>query len=101
MAAGRRSGPNMSPRSAPERTGRPVSLNREAKRIVEGLRTPGLPAEQLLEVLTCCFGDGREIARKKWVGVVMGGRPLRSRVNPGEFGRCGLRSCVRPLCAVR
>ena len=44
------------------RTGRPVSLNREAKRIVEGLRTPGLPAEQLLEVLTCRFGDGREIA---------------------------------------
>ena len=44
------------------RTGRPVSLNREAKRIVEGLRTPGLPAEQLLEVLTCRFGDGRETA---------------------------------------
>ena len=31
-------------------------------RIVEGLRTPGLPAEQLLEVMTCRFGDGREIA---------------------------------------
>ena len=44
------------------RTGQPVSFNREAKRIVEGLRTPGRPAEQLLEVLTCRFADGREVA---------------------------------------
>ena len=44
------------------RTGQPVSLNREAKRIVEGLRTPGRPAEQLLEVVTCRFADGREVA---------------------------------------
>ena len=33
-------------------TGRPVSLNREARRIVEGLRNPGQSAEQLLEVIT-------------------------------------------------
>ena len=43
-------------------TGNPVSLNREAKRIVEGLRTPGHPPEQLLEVMTCRFADGREIS---------------------------------------
>ena len=43
-------------------SGRPTSLNREARRIVEGLRSPGRPAEELLEVMTCRFADGREIA---------------------------------------
>ena len=33
-------------------TGRPVSLNREARRIVEGMCNPGQSAEQLLEVMT-------------------------------------------------
>ena len=42
-------------------TGRPVSLNREARRIVEGLRAPGEPAERLLEAITCRLADGREI----------------------------------------
>ena len=41
------------------RTGRLVSLNREARRIVAGL---GRPAEQLLEVMTCRRADGREMA---------------------------------------
>ena len=41
-------------------TGRPVSLNREARRIVEELRTAGRPAEHLLEVVTCRHADGRE-----------------------------------------
>ena len=44
------------------RTGRPVSLNREARRIVESLRAPGQTPEQLLDVLTWHFADGREIA---------------------------------------
>ena len=44
------------------RTGRPLSSNREANRIVEPLRTPGRPAEELLEVLTCRLADGREVA---------------------------------------
>ena len=44
------------------RTGTPVSLNREATRIVGGLRTPGRSPEQLLEVLTVRRADGREIA---------------------------------------
>ena len=43
-------------------TGRVVSLNREARRIVEGLRQPGSPTEDLLEVITCQRADGREIA---------------------------------------
>ena len=41
-------------------SGGAVSLNREARRIVEEIRTPGFPAEQLLEVMTCRFADGRE-----------------------------------------
>ena len=44
------------------RTGTPVSLNREAKRIVGGLRLPDRSPEQLLEVLTFRRADGREIA---------------------------------------
>ena len=44
------------------RIGHPVSLNREAKRIVSGLRMPDRTPEQLLEVLTYRRGDGREIA---------------------------------------
>ena len=43
-------------------TGRPASLNREARRIVESLCSPGQSAEQLLEVITCRRADGREIA---------------------------------------
>ena len=44
------------------RTGHAVSLNREARRIVETLRMPGHTAEDLLGILTCRFSDGREIA---------------------------------------
>ena len=42
--------------------GRPASLNREARRIVEILCSPGQSAEQLLGVLTFRRADGREIA---------------------------------------
>ena len=44
------------------RTGNPVSFNREARRIVEPLRTAGQPPEELLEVITCRRADGREVA---------------------------------------
>ena len=40
---------------------RPVSFNREARRIVEPLRMPGRPLEDLLALVTCRRGDGREI----------------------------------------
>ena len=43
------------------RTRNPVSLNREAKRIVGSLRTPDRSPEQLLEMMTYRRADGREI----------------------------------------
>ncbi len=43
------------------KTGQPVSLNKEAKRILVGLHMPDRPLEELLEVLTCRRTDGREI----------------------------------------
>ena len=42
-------------------SGRLVSFNREARRIVEHLRTPGRALEELLGVVTCRRGDGREV----------------------------------------
>ena len=39
-----------------------VSLNREARRIVESLCVPGQSAEQLMETVTCHRADGRELA---------------------------------------
>ncbi|MDE0387642.1 MAG: ATP-binding protein, partial [Rhodospirillales bacterium] len=44
------------------RTGRPVSVNREARRIVEGLRTADRPVEELLETMSFRRGDGREVS---------------------------------------
>ena len=43
-------------------SGRAVSFNREARRIVEGLRTPGRSVEGLLEVVTLRRADGREVS---------------------------------------
>ena len=42
-------------------TGRPVSFNREVRRLVGMLHSPDASPEQLLEVMTCRRGDGREI----------------------------------------
>ena len=47
-------------------TGQPESYNREAARIGEALRTPGQPIEQLLELITCRRGDGREFSLKEF-----------------------------------
>ena len=44
------------------RTARPVSLNREAKRIVAGLLDPGQTIEELLQVVRYRLTDGQEIA---------------------------------------
>ena len=46
-------------------SGRVVSLNREARRIVEGLRLPGHPAEQLLEVMSFRRADGHEVSLRE------------------------------------
>ena len=43
-------------------TARPVSLNREARRIVGGLQSPDQPVEQLLDMMTCRRADGRQVA---------------------------------------
>ena len=43
-------------------TGAPVSFNREARRIVDGLRNPDQTTEQLLEVVTVRRADGRKIS---------------------------------------
>ena len=43
-------------------TARPVSFNREARRIVGGLQSPDQPVEQLLDMMTCRRADGREVA---------------------------------------
>ena len=43
-------------------SGRPVSFNREARRIVEGLRVPGRTPEELLEVISFRRADGREVS---------------------------------------
>ena len=47
-------------------TGQPVYTNREATRIVEPLRTPSRPTEDLLQSMTCRFRDGREVALDRY-----------------------------------
>ena len=43
-------------------TAAPVSFNREARRIVDGLRNPDQTLEQLLDVVTFRRADGREVS---------------------------------------
>ena len=47
------------------RNGMPLSFNREAMRIVDGLREGDQPAEDLLEVVTCVRSDGREVSLRE------------------------------------
>ena len=80
------------------RTGHPVMLNREVRRIIGGLCTPDRSPEQLLEALRCQRADGREIAldelplAQQWTDPetvraeemtlsVPGGRSVRTLVN--------------------
>ena len=60
-------------------TGVPVSLNREGRRLVDGLRNPGQTAEQLLDVLTFRRADGREISLREF--------PLAEALSTGETVR--------------
>ena len=61
-------------------SGRVTSVNREAHRIVEEIRTPGSPPEQLLEVVTCRRSDGREVslADLPLAGLLEGAPALRA-----------------------
>ena len=43
------------------KSGDPVSLNQESRRMVEGLCRPGEPVEELLKVITAHRTDGREV----------------------------------------
>ena len=43
-------------------TGQPISFNREARRIAEGLYTNGGPPEDLLNFVNCRRADGRDIS---------------------------------------
>ena len=47
-------------------TGAPKSFNREARRIVDGLRNPDQPPELLLEELTFRRADGREVSLREF-----------------------------------
>ncbi len=48
------------------RTGAPVSFNPEAVRILDGLRTPGRPPEDLLDVMTVVRADGRQVSLEEF-----------------------------------
>jgi len=57
-------------------TGSLVSANREAVRIVDGLREEDQPAEDLLEVVTFMRADGREVSLREF--------PLAELLSSGE-----------------
>ena len=48
------------------RTGAPKSFNREAKRIVDGLRKPDQSPEDLLQIVTFRRSDGREVSLQEF-----------------------------------
>ena len=61
------------------KTGRPISFNREARRIGEILRMPGHPHEQLLEVMSFRRADGTEVS--------LGEFPVAQLLHSGETMR--------------
>ena len=61
------------------RTEAPVSFNREARRIVDGLLDPDQTPEMLLEVVTCRRADGRKISLREF--------PLDQALSLGETVR--------------
>ena len=60
-------------------TGAPLSFNREARRIVDGLWSPGQSPEQLLEVVSFKRADGREVSLEEF--------PLTQALSSGETVR--------------
>ena len=61
------------------KAGRPMSFNREARRIGESLRMPGHPVEQLLEVMTLRRADGSEVSLSEF--------PIAELLGSGETMR--------------
>ena len=60
-------------------TGAPLSLNREARRIVDGLWSPGQSPEQFLEVVSFRRADGRDVSLEEF--------PLTQALSTGETVR--------------
>ena len=60
-------------------TGAPLSFNREARRMVDGLRDPDRTAEKLLDVLSFRRADGREVSLSEF--------PLTRALSTGETVR--------------
>ena len=60
-------------------TGIPVSLNKEARRIVDSLRDPDQSPEDLLDVISFRRGDGREVSLREF--------PLSDALSSGETVR--------------
>ena len=61
------------------KNGAPSSLNREGRRIVDGLRNPDQTAEELLQTLTYRRADGREISLQEF--------PIAQALSTGETVR--------------
>ncbi len=57
-------------------SGQPVSVNREARRIVESLRTAGRPVEELLNTVSFSRADGRKLSLSEF--------PIAAQFNTGE-----------------
>ena len=70
------------------RTGRPTSFNREALRIVDGLRSPGQSPEELLDSLTIRRADGQETALPEM--------PLARLMSAGEALRAEEMTLISP-----
>ena len=60
-------------------TGQPLSLNREASRIIERLREPGYTHEELLKLISCKRTDGSEFSLEQL--------PLTALLGSGEIVR--------------
>ena len=60
-------------------TGTPVSVNREARRILDGLWSPGQSPEQVLEMVSFKRADGREVSLEEF--------PLAQVLSTGETVR--------------
>ena len=61
------------------RTGMPVSFNREARRLVEGLLDEGQRSDDLLDLVACVRGDGSEVSLREF--------PLAELFGSGETVR--------------
>ena len=66
-------------------SGRPKTINREARRLLDGLRLPGRSVDESLEALTCRLVDGREYAFADFPREATLGRAERLRAEEIEL----------------